>query len=349
MPEASPASDVPVTTGAVETTGQSSAVSTTAQVSDGTAVSSTAKTEGDKPKSMLDAVKTALEPAKVDATPASQAGSSPAKVEGEDGKEGSKDELSDDPTDEELAQLNQRTQGRIKKLLSQRNDANARIEALTPDAETGRMITEYVQKANLSAQEVNDGFEIMRLMKVDPFGALEKLAPFWTALQSITGQVLPPDLKLAVDEGRVTEEMAREIAQNRAKATVSTQTLKQTQQQTEQEKQQRAHEAHVSKVSRAASDFEKNWERTDPDYKLKTGRVHEKMELVLRRDGFFKTEADGVAAIKKAITEVEAELATLRPAPKAMNPIQGGGSSSQSKPAPKNMAELVDRVAAQGA
>ena len=350
MPEASSATDATAQAGAVDTNGQNGAASTTAtQNQDVNRDSSTGSENGGKPKSMLDAVQAAVDPTKAGASPAPQAGSQQDTKPAADGKaDGSKDEESEDLTEDELTRLNERTQKRFRHLSSQVKELNGQIEQIKPDAEVGRQVTEFVAKAGLNTDEVNTGFGIMAAMKGDPFKALEMLEPYVAALQQMTGRVLPADLQQAVDNGQVTEAMAREIAQNRAKASFSTQALEQTRQQTAQERQQQAHKAHVDRVSGAVSAFERQWQATDPDYKLKADSVHQGVELRIRRDGFPKDEAAAVQLTKDVIKEVEARFAGLRPALKPLNPVTGGNVGSAAKPAPKSMRDVVERAAAMG-
>ncbi len=290
---------------------------------------------------MLEAVKAAAAD-KGDAAPASKTGPNPAKGDEPDGKD-PKDELSEDPTAEELEQANPHTAKRMKQLLTQRNSARDEAKALEPDALVGKQVTEFVQKAGLSADEVNQGFEVMRLVKQDPYKALEVLAPLVDSLRAAVGQgALPQDLQQAVDEGRITQELASEISQTRAKANLTQGQLQRTTQQTEQERQQREHNDHVDRVSAAVSKFNATLQRTDPDYKLKEGPLLREVERRILREGFPKSEEAGLELVKAALKDVDVEIARIRPNQvQPIKPIIGGGSGPSAKPAPTTMVEAL--------
>lgn len=342
MPEASPASSNSATADNVEVddvkNGQNAA-SATAQNADASAVSSTA---GDKPKSILEAVQAAAKD-KGGAAPAPTAGSDAAKQGGESDGKDPKDELSGDPTEEELQQVAPRTAQRIKQLLTQRNEERDRAKALEPDAVVGKQVTEFVARAGLSADEVNQGFEVMRLIKQDPYKAEQVLGQYVDSLRAAIGKgTLPDDLQQAVNDGRITQDLASEIAQNRAKAKFAQGQLEQTQQQTAEERQQRAHETHVNKVSAAVSKLNATLQASDPDYKLKEGPLLREVERRILREGFPKTEEAAVELVKAALKDIDAEFARIRPASvKPITPITGGGSNSSAKPAPTTMLEAL--------
>lgn len=344
MPEASPASDSVQSVNTDETNdvknGQNGAASAPAtKTSDASPAPSTG---GEKPTSMLEAVKAAAATDKGDAPPALKTGPNPAEGEKPDGKD-PKDELSEDPTDEELQQANPHTAKRMKQLLTQRNTARDEMKALEPDALVGKQVTEFVARAGLSADEVNQGFEVMRLVKQDPPGALKVLAPLVDSLRDAVGQgTLPQDLQQAVDEGRITQELASEIAQQRAGTNLAKGQLQRVTQQTEQERQQREHNEHVERVSGAVTKFNATLQRTDPDYKLKEGPLLREVERRILREGFPKSEEAGLELVKAALKDVDAEIARIRPAQvQSIKPITGGGSSPSAKPAPTSMLEAL--------
>lgn len=298
-----------------------------------------------EPKSMLDAVNAALDTTKAGASQAPKGPAVNAK-EGEqsDGKNGSEEyDGTQDLSDEEKGRLSERTQRRMAHLSNEVKARSEEIEALKPDAEIGRLVTGYAHKAGLSSEEIDQTFQVAYAVKKDPERALQMLGPLVDQLRQIAGEVLPPELQQAVNEGRIAEDLARELSRNQAKAGLSTKQLQERDRQDSEAQAQEQHRTHVNTVSNAVRQYDLQWQKTDPDYALKKDRVLELVELDIRRNGFPKTAQDAVEGTKRARTQVEAELARLRPANvRPITPISGGGSSAQGKPAPKTMLDVID-------
>lgn len=300
-----------------------------------------------EPKSMLDAVNAAL--VKPTEAGASQALKSPADQAQQgvkpDGKNGSEeDDGTQELSDEEKGRLSERTQRRMAHLAGEVKTKSEEIETLKPDADVGRRVTEFAHKAGLTTDELNQGFDVMQAIKQDPERARQLLAPLMAQLDQIVGEVLPPELQQAVDEGRIELTLAKELAKNQAKAGLSTKQLQERDQRDTEAQAQDRHRTHVETVSNAVRQYDLQWQKTDPDYALKKDRVLELVELDIRRNGFPKTAAEAVEGTKKARTQVETELARFRPGTKPVTSISGGGSSAQGKPAPKTMLDVINNT-----
>ena len=293
------------------------------------------------PASVFDAVSAALKAEKgAEASPASQ----PDK-DGATKDPAEADPLPDRPTPEELNSYHSRTRRRVKQLLDRADKQEAEIGTLRPLADQARKINGFVEQSGLSWDEVNSGFNIMRLMKTDPFAAREALAPLMAALDKACGGELPSDLRQKVDQGYVDEQTARELAQSRARAHFATQAQTRTVEQVRQTQAVEAHKRHVGSVTSAVAAFQDNWRKSDPDYAAKSPLVMEKVELTLsrmaREGRAIKDAAQAVQIVEEAKKAVEATFKPFMRKADQINPLPGGSLSATGSPKPKSMAEAI--------
>ena len=293
------------------------------------------------PASVFDAVNAALkqQPAAPEGSPASDSPGTEAP-ESEDDKP-----LSDEVTQDELNRYHSRTRKRIQQLLDKGKTQSAEIGRLSPLAKQAERINQFVQSSGLNWDEVNSGFELMRLMKTNPMGARKQLEPIWEALNKACGFELPPDLKQKVDLGYVDETTARELAQERARANLAANANKRTAAQIQQAQEAAAHQRFGDGVKSAVKTFEENWKRSDPDFAVTHPRVMEKVELTLARMAkkgeALSSPADAVKIIEEAKSAVENELRRILPKREPINPLPGGGVTASGNPKPRSMADAV--------
>src|SRR3546814_175135 len=87
--------------------------------------------------------------------------------------------------------------------------------------------------------------------------------------------------------------------------------------------------------------WEESWKQSDPDYRLKAGRVREKVELlVMRRQGAPLSPNDALALAKQARAEVETEMKAFLPKRQEVRPVTGQ-AASQSRPQPTTSLEAM--------
>jgi hypothetical protein len=303
------------------------------------------------PESMFDAVKTALE------TPSEGDAASSAAESGKEPDAEGKTAGTDDPTQKSGEGEGEKAKGdedadkpppfhdhpRWKQLVQERDDLKAAAEESNEAVQATDRLANYLTEQRLSVDEFNNLLQIGGLMKNDPVKALEALTPYYTKLLEVTGNTLPADLRTAVDQGLLTEDYATETAKARANANV-------TQFASDNRQQLHAAQAQTQQVDNlgdAASDWERKWQASDPDYSKKAIRVQERIELAVHRKELTgaSTAAEVVAACERYKGEVEAELRALMPKPKAVNtnPNAGtGGSGSAAANAPKSMIEAME-------
>lgn len=307
--------------------------------------------EGAKEPSILDAVKAALEPKDEEKSPGSEGQEADTEdAEAKSEEDGAEDDLGD-VTEEELSSYRPKTKRRIEGLLNERKALKDELEGLRPQAQQFEQMVNYVRDAGLDTHEVNQTFEAARLIKaasrgqVDPQVALDAIMPFVQEVQALAGQILPPELQSQVEQGALSEAHARDLARLRASTQARDAAARQAadvaaRQQAEQQTQAQARQA-AQATAQAVSAWENSWKQSDPDYRLKTGRVQEKVELeVMRRRGAPLGPEEALAIAKKARADVEAELRAFQPKRTEVKPVTGQ-AASESRPKPKTSLEAM--------
>ena len=361
MPEASPATGAsesaettPVTT---ESEARSVSQDVTSESSPGT--KSDAKPESspgqaEKPGSLLDAVKAAIEKPAA-ASPAAEGGQSPDGAKGAAGEDQPKDsesdeELPEELTEEELARYHSKTRRRILQLKARADEATTKLRDAEPAIQGWNHVVSFMSENGLSGDEANAGFSIMAAMKQDPFRAKELLEPYWNALCQITGAgALPTDLQKAVDEGRIDEPYAREVAANRARTAAADDRTRRVEQRSADDASRQAQAAHTQRIQQAVNSWETNWQKSDPDFSVKQQRTLEKIRLgLLSRSVQVNTPEQAVAFAEQCRQEVEKELRQLVPKKTAVAPVSGVAAMTGSQPKPTSMLEAMRQAAGRG-
>lgn len=301
--------------------------------------------DGKSPTSTLDAVMAAIKPK-------TEAGSSDAKVAGketaqETSSTEAKPEGEDDGeelgevTPDELNRYTSKTRRRVKQLIEQRDTYRGQVESLTPKADALDRVNDYITQAGLSRDDVNRGFEIMRLMKQDPFEALRHLAPYVAKLQEITGGVLPAELQEQVRGGYISEAAAQELATLRARNALAQASAERQTQATQASQRQ----AESSAVQAELNTWETSRAATDPDYQAKKAPLVQRFLKAKWADGEVPRTAE--AARKQAddvLKEVETHLRSIVPPKQEIRPLQGVTSSPAARPAVTSTLEAIKRA-----
>lgn len=314
--------------------------------------SAAATAENGKPKDMTDAVQAALEGRSAEQSPSSK--KEPSEEDDSAGTKDEKDEAAegadpgDDLSEADLQRLNAKTKKRINKLLGQVKTQGADLERLRPAAESFERMRSFVDNAGLDAEDVNTGFEIMRLMKNDPEAAWEKVLPIVQKLAEMVGAgKLPEDLANQVQRGEITPEVARETARLRASRNLTRHRDTRQQERAQTAEQTAAQQQNAQKVFDVISSWENQWKSTDPDYAKKSEMVQERLQLALdamKRKGepitpdVVKTTLD---TILKAVNDrIKAFSAPPRPQPTRNTPSSNNGRQPVA-PAPKNFGDAI--------
>jgi hypothetical protein len=313
-----------------------------------------------QPASVLDAVTAALKGAEEKDAGAEQSPGS--KDGGKDGEAPNASDAASSEKKEEAAEEEEEdppfhTHPRWQKMKAQRDEFRSKAQELETKVQELEAVmqqqkdvvdrfngfTQAVQRAGLTPQEVDTGFEIMRLMKSDPEKAYQMLQPYIDALSEFTGSKLPADLQEKVDKGAMDEDSAREVARLRSRSAWTTKRTQEQQATTAQQEQQRRVQAHVNTVANAITGWETNWEKNDPDYQKKQALVSDRIVALMQAEGYPRDAKAAVAMAERAKKAVEDHLSKMLPQRPAKKPVTGGSSGSGVAPKPNSMLEAVQQ------
>lgn len=322
--------------------GAKKADSPPAALKDGIAESSTASKRKGGKSSMVDRIQAATDKLATEKSP-----SSDKEDEGDDPKpeaapEGDAEGAEKPFTDAELAALSAKTRKRMEYL----SDAAKQAEQYKPAAEQYNQIVGFLRDNQLSMDDANLAFDLLRARKHNPQAALNAFREIVSEIEHEIGAVLPEDLNDQVQKGFITESAAKELSERRA-----AEKRAKDQQIQFQEHQKRESAASFAKsmkmIAGSLSAWEQKWAATDPDYSKKRDEVKEQMELALGRIPPDKIPQTTEAAIKLAEEckrKVESKFAKFAP---KMEPITHvAGSSAVSTPAkPKSMKDAILQAA----
>lgn len=318
-------------TSPVEESGSDTAVSTDTGV---TAESPAADTgvesagsppaESAAPKSLLDAVTTALANDKAAAEPKE----TPSVDDPGSGEPAANDAPA--PADDD-AKLPFGKHPRFRALIDERN-------ALRGPAEQYGKIEAFMKQSNLTPNEVVEGFHVMALMRNDPEKAVSVLLNYARGIQEARGHVLPNDLHQSVQDGRVDERTAYELSRLRA--------AQREAQAREEAMQVAQQQQHVATVRNDVRDAVQQWEtltrQRDPDYAAKERMVHDRVKAIVMEDGKQPSNRDeAMALVARAYADVNSYARAFRPTQTPIRHVPSAHGSTASAPQPKSLRDAV--------
>jgi len=300
---------------------------------------------------MLDAVKSALQPDRVEQSPRSQtpekqsADTDPAAVKTD--ADPWKD--ADKVPDQDRNKFKTETAARFDQLLTERKGlrdqlaaASTQLEATKHKVENYDRFNSFLVENKLTSEDVDNTFKIMALVRGGrSTEALKALEPIVAQLKGLAGEGdLPADLAEKVRLGYVDEATARETARLRAGTEQSNRQAEQARLETEQ----RRHTETVERAKSTGNEWEAAKRKADPDWHLKQDRIHELLELELRKGGherFPKTDKDVVEILDGIYDKVTKDLRKFIPKPSSVKPPASGNASPRSVAQPTTMLEAI--------
>jgi len=281
----------------------------------------------------------------------------------DESKDKSKDKFEDEDdedseeTEEQLKdwkkQLKAETRERFEKLQKRDFEKKQEIESLKAkvqevevDAGFKHQYTEFLTGNNITNDEANTLFDIGAAMKRDPNKALELMTPYYNSLLEVTGNVLPPDLAQQVKDGYINDNHAYELSRQRATINHSKSVAIAQQQATQQTTQNNNQKLNVD-IQGALAGLENQWKESDPDYKVKSSRIEDKMKLTwfeMSRNGKMPRSVEEATSIANKIkSDVETEMRSFT-RKKAVSTVDSGGIAPNIKPEPKSTLDIINQV-----
>jgi len=195
----------------------------------------------------------------------------------DEAKETSEDTKTEDTTETKVEDKGPIPYDRFKEVNEAKLHLEEQLKAVEPFVAAQKRLGEFFIKNNLQNEEIDFWLNVAANYKNNPEQALKMLEPHFQQLQSYKGEVLPPELQKAVDEGEMSVTWAKKLAQAENKTKFSQQQTKLTQEQIQQQESQR----FVNEVQVSMHNWNKTKMAGDPDFKPKTnGESDGKFELV---------------------------------------------------------------------
>ena len=236
---------------------------------------------------------------------------------------------------------------RWKAMVAARNEYRQQAQGATRELETLRapasqygMIEQYMAENQLSTQDVTTGFKVMALMKSDPAAAREALLDQLHMLNQFLGHALPKDLQEQVDEGYVTEDVARELAFRRNNDVRLQQQHQQLTAQQQQQQEQQQVQAVRGQMAQAVASWETQIRQGDPDYAAKEPFVVRELQA-LQTQYRVDTPEQAVQLARMAYDNVTKGLRGMVKRPEVRQSVAGQrtANSQNAKPEPRNFEE----------
>lgn len=308
---------------------------------DATSSDSSPDAEDSGPKSALDAALAALGKGKEE-EPAAEEKSSDSSDETDSETPAAEAPETDDRSEEDKdKELPFHKHPRWQEVYKERNDLRAKLAEFEPAVQKSQSwdnMQQFVAKSGLSDQDMDAGFEIMVAMKHDPAKAYGMLKPYMETLAQMQGDTLPEDLALFVENGKMDEGAAKQLARERSgrqwaeskRAEDATRF-----QAVEQTRTQQAHAGHVDAIKNAVTTWESEWRKSDLDFGKKHAMVHDRIVALVQAKGPPANPQAAVELAKEARADIEGKLVGMLPKREAKKAVTGGAASSTTTPRPK--------------
>jgi hypothetical protein len=303
--------------------------------------SSTDDQGAQKPVNVFEAAKAALA---TDAANKAAAGAESSTAEADDGKgtseAGDTDDEEDVPSAEDMLQdknLPHKTRKRIQQLLQER-------QQLSAPAENWNQLQGWVERSGLSQDDFSQGLAIMAMCNKDPVRAIEVLRNVAADMEQqigITGQ-LPDDIQQKLDAGLIDDETAQELAKSRVARKF--QSVRETEQmrQSQEERERQQVEDRANAAGNAVTAWERQWQKSDPDYQKLKPLVEAEIVRLLNVEGVPDTTQGAVKQAQQALDNVRKNVSSFRPAQqREIKTATGGTSGNNVSAKPKSSYEAA--------
>lgn len=303
-------------------------------------------------KTLLDAVRSAIDPKKIedDDAPERQpikADSSTAEgVKSKpdaDSKANGKDDVSDDALLAALDQLKANVPlnkiERFREVLNENRQLKGSNERFRALDQTLTDIGNDARRVGLSNDDLAQLFAWPRLLAKDPAAAVEQLQAFAAQWQEKVGVTLPADLKQKVSDGYMDEDTAKEVAQLRA-----SRELDKTRRDADDADQRRtAQERSQSEIRTSVDAYQAELKANDPDYTPeKHAMTVDALTALVTQRGVPTTVEGARAMAKEAYDLVTKRLEKFKPPPRQVaSPTVGRRLNKPAESQPKSMREAV--------
>jgi len=328
----------------------------TAESSPAPVAESDAKPAPEAPKEIKDVVRNVLTESRKEAAKKAETASTPEakpneqKSSKDDGKsEPGKPETKDEPPFHKHP--------RWVDLNTKYKTANAEVERLTaqvaevtPLAEIGKSVQQFMAENHVSEDEFKYGQAIMGLMKTDPEAAMEVVEDLRNRLAIHLGRELPKDLQDRVEAGEISEAAAKELLTARSTSAKAQARATQLETSNTAETQQRA----AAEIKTETTKWWTEIKAKDPDVDKIADMVNDKLTALVAAHRSQKEAPAITAALARKMCQdaydaVKANLKKVIPPKPEVKPLRTettNQSPAQASKAPQTMLDVTRQVLA---
>lgn len=228
---------------------------------------------------------------------------------------------------------------RFKQLIRERNEFRGRASQYD-------QITGFMEKNQLTADEVAQGFQMMAMMKVgDPAQAYEAMKKVVDNLALAAGHKLPDHLERKVEQGYIDQETAQDLWREQFKAQRQAAITATENQRFRQQEQQGAYNT----IAEAVTAWEESVRDSDPDYDLKADLIDDRVRALVAEKGRPRNTDEALAYAQGAYKTVSDRLKSVRGVKTPMRTAVGGKVSGTPLPEPKSLLDVIQNTLSQRA
>ncbi len=226
-------------------------------------------------------------------------------------------------------------------LRRERDEAKTQVTQYKQDAEDFGALTGYMDKHDISSQEVAETLQWLALRNSNPVAFYEKFSAMKADMDVKFGSVLPPELQARVDSGELQEVDAKRIAQAEAKANMSRELSTRTVERTQEQQRQDQLKATKSAVTNSLNAWEQQQGTKDPDYARIRPRVLSELRALMSQYGAPRSPEEARQYADKAYNDVKTWAKTLLPDKQPVNPINPTSRPAINQPVASNPRDIV--------
>lgn len=204
----------------------------------------------------------------------------------------------------------------FKKIQSERKAARAErdkvlkeLETYKPQAEQFTKIDGFLKENSVSSEDAGQALKLVALSRSNPREFARVISDMAKQWSGYVGEVLPDDLQTQVNEGLISEDLAKQYAKTRADANISNQKLeseKAIRQTYEANEQQRQRETLLNSWIDQAT-------KIDPNLNEKMNFISSRMMEITSVEGYPKNQNEVWDRLNRAYTEVNESLKKFQP------------------------------------
>lgn len=216
---------------------------------------------------------------------------------------------------------------RAKKAEREVEEVRGRVEAVEKDASSLQTLRSFAKENHFEPDDVSLAFQLMADLRNGRYSDfLQRATPIFQQAQILSGQSLPEDLQQSVDDGYLTEEHAKELAQARAQKAEAETRAKRAEGEVTQTRQADQARTRATEIISATQAREAELMKSDADYARLEPTIQRIMQSFLQYS-IPQSKEDAVAMVNEAYQAAK-EMAPAKAAPKDTHPSPGSTQTS---------------------